>query len=163
MNGCHVASSSVPDYLCPPSTWLQFTFSSRSCCLKSSSSSESHSGNWYTWIPNLSISSRICSGRAKAVRFGAGEVPLVPSAPDSLARLLYHSRLTRSFSFRVSLGTRQSALAMSGTMFTFSCRAFMKPTSTGRSLQRATRGWDGHDEGRWWHSDKYSYRVLTRG
>lgn len=36
------------------------TFSSLSCCLNSSSSSESHSGNWYTLMPNLSISSRIC-------------------------------------------------------------------------------------------------------
>ena len=31
--------------------------SSRSCCLNSSSSSESQSGNWYTLIPKFSISS----------------------------------------------------------------------------------------------------------
>lgn len=45
-----------------PQTLLSIflTFSSLSCCLNSSSSSESHSGNWYTLMPNLSISSRIC-------------------------------------------------------------------------------------------------------
>ncbi len=37
------------------------TFSSLSICLNSSSSSESHSGNWYTLIPKCSISSRTCS------------------------------------------------------------------------------------------------------
>lgn len=40
------------------SQW-QLTLSSVSCCLKSSSSSESQSGNWYILIPYCSISSRI--------------------------------------------------------------------------------------------------------
>lgn len=35
------------------------TFNSVSCCLNSSSSSESQSGNWYIFIPYCSISSRI--------------------------------------------------------------------------------------------------------
>lgn len=37
----------------------QLTLSSVSCCLNSSSSSESQSGNWYIFIPYCSISSRI--------------------------------------------------------------------------------------------------------
>lgn len=58
-----------------------------------------------------------------------------PATLEFLARSpLSDRRRTLSFSFRISLGTRQSALAMSGTMFTFSCRAFMKPTSTGLNL-----------------------------
>lgn len=43
--------------------------------------------------------------------------------------------LTLSFSFLISLGVRQSAFAMSGMVFTFSCRAFMNSTSTGRKLR----------------------------
>lgn len=43
--------------------------------------------------------------------------------------------LTLSFSFRISEGIRQSALAIRGTMLTFSCKAFMNSTSTGLSLQ----------------------------
>lgn len=42
--------------------------------------------------------------------------------------------LTRSLSFLISAGVRQSALAISGTTFTLSCRAFMNSMSTGRSL-----------------------------
>lgn len=74
---------------------------------------------------------------ARAVRGGAGGLspPLEPCGDP------HPRRLTRSFSFRISPGTRQSALAMRGTMFTFSCSAFMKPTSTGRSL------WGGRGEG----------------
>lgn len=66
----------------------------------------------------------------RAVRGGAGGLS-PPQAPRGAPQ---PRRLTRSFSLRISPGTRQSALAMRGTMFTFSCRAFMKPTSTGRSL-----------------------------
>lgn len=177
------------------------TFSSLSCCLNSSSSSESHSGNWYTLMPNLSISSLICvrarqnqkdtplsntdvlglfcllwvcyeptDAKRVGVSSGAG-----PSAGTSshrehgcdqvgryslrvcaythtpylgtplllgLSLLPHHGhpaekeRLTLSFSFRISEGIRQSALAIRGTMLTFSCRAFMNSTSTGLNLQQ---------------------------
>lgn len=43
--------------------------------------------------------------------------------------------LTRSLSFFISVGVRQSALAIRGTTLTLSCRAFMNSISTGRSLQ----------------------------
>lgn len=98
----------------------------------------------------------------KAVSSRAGKVPWAwgvcclgsahlvlsePSpGPDPLPCML-----TRSLSLRISQGTRQSALAMRGTMFTFSCRAFMKPTSTGRSLRgaaRVVRGWGRGGAGR---------------
>lgn len=136
-----------------PTPWgCRHTLSSRSCCLKSSSSSESHSGNWYTWIPNLSISSRIC-GRQRWS--GEGQVPSQHATqpncpwPQSLGRAALPQRLTRSFSFRISPGTRQSALAMRGTMFTFSCSAFMKPTSTGRNLCKWGLGGGRGHHGEW--------------
>ncbi|TNN49266.1 hypothetical protein EYF80_040566 [Liparis tanakae] len=47
--------------------------------------------------------------------------------------------LTLSLSLRTSWGVRQSAFAMRGTTLTFSCSAFMKPMSTGRSLKDARR------------------------
>lgn len=43
------------------------TLSSASCCLNSSSSSESQSGNWYILMPYCSISSRICRQRKNKV------------------------------------------------------------------------------------------------
>ncbi len=45
------------------------TFSSRSCCLNSSSSSESQSGNWYTLIANFSISSLTLNRRMKNIGY----------------------------------------------------------------------------------------------
>lgn len=69
-------------------------------------------------------------------------------SPPSSAHRCYHIKytpvetehLTLSFSFRISEGIRQSALAIRGTMLTFSCRAFMNSTSTGLSLQQGQGG-----------------------
>lgn len=68
----------------------------------------------------------------------------ISSSPPSSAHPCHYIRynsaekehLTLSFSFRISEGIRQSALAIRGTMLTFSCRAFMNSTSTGLSLQQ---------------------------
>lgn len=43
---------------------------------------------------------------------------------------------TFCFFLHTSAGVRQSALANTGTMLTFSCRAFIHSTSRGRRLQR---------------------------
>ncbi len=116
------------------------TFSSRSCCLNSSSSSESQSGNWYTLIPNFSISSLTLNRRMKNIGYVRSPDTWSEDAAcvnvnrvcACINRLIH---FTLSFIFLISAGVRQSALEMRGTTFTLSCSAFINSTSTGRSLR----------------------------
>lgn len=114
------------------------TFSSRSCCLNSSSSSESQSGNWYTLIPNFSISSLTLNRRMKNIGYvrspdtWSEDAVNVNRACACINRLIH---FTLSFIFLISSGVRQSALEMRGTTFTLCCSAFINSTSTGRSLR----------------------------
>lgn len=108
--------------------WARRTFSSRSCCFISSSSSESQSGNWYTLIPNFSISSLTLNRRMKFICvWQQGRAERVWTI------------FTLSFIFFISAGVRQSALETSGITLTLSWRAFINSTSTGRKLRGVNR------------------------
>lgn len=124
---------------------LALTFSSMSCCLKSSSSSESQSGNWYILIPYCSISSRIYKEMDERENTEWKDVLLSLRSAIYKWRCIHSSRnkqissvnlrLALNFFFFTSLGVSVSALAKIGTMLTFSCRAFMNSTSKGRRLE----------------------------
>lgn len=81
-------------------------------------------------IPNCFISCLIYSTRPR-------QCDLISKTEAVEDRCISDS--TFCFFLHTSAGVRQSALANTGTMLTFSCRAFMHSTSRGRRLQHMQR------------------------